>query len=92
MMLPSLGAARGGIIIALALGASGCVSPMTTREAQQVANVRLTKYCNGRCGAVTMARTQKIKDRWLVDFEDPRHKFTVTVENDGNAKVTTWNK
>jgi hypothetical protein len=65
---------------------------MTTREAQQIASTRLNKYCRGHCGAVTMARTQKIKDRWLVDFEAPREKFTVTVENDGNSKVTAWAK
>jgi hypothetical protein len=71
---------------------SGCVAPMTTREAQQIASARLTKYCHGRCGTVTIAGTQKIKDRWLVDFEAPREKFTVIVENDGNSKVTVWSK
>jgi len=65
---------------------------MTTREAQGIAQQRLVKYCNGRCGAFTLARTQKIKDRWLVDFEAPRQTFTVTVEDDGNAKVTVWDK
>ena len=65
---------------------------MTTGEAQQIATTRLSKYCRGHCGPVTMARTQKIKDRWLVDFDGPRQKFTVIVENDGNSKVTTWNK
>ena len=30
--------------------------------------------------------------RWLVDFDGPRQKFTVIVENDGNSRVTTWNK
>jgi hypothetical protein len=87
-MLP----ARGGIIIAVSLVAAGCIAPMTEREAQQTANVRLTKYCNGRCGTFTLGRTQKIKDRWLVDFDGPKHKFTVTVEDDGNSKVTTWDK
>ena len=65
---------------------------MTTREAESIAHERLTKYCNGRCGALTLARTQKIKSRWLVDFEAPRQKFTVIVEDDGNAKVTAWEK
>jgi hypothetical protein len=65
---------------------------MTTREAQEIASGRLQKYCRGRCGAVTLAHTQKIKNRWLVDFDGPRQKFTVIVENDGNSKVTTWNK
>jgi hypothetical protein len=70
----------------------GCFAPVSQREAQDIATVRLNKYCRGNCGAVKLASTQKIKDRWLVDFEAPRHKFTVTVENDGNSKVTTWDK
>ena len=65
---------------------------MTTREAQDIASTRLTKYCNGKCGAVTAGRTQRIKNRWLVDFEAPRQKFTVIVEQDGNARITTWDK
>ena len=65
---------------------------MTTREAQTIASSRLNKYCRGHCGALTLAHTQKIKNRWLVDFEAPREKFTVIVENDGNSKVTAWTK
>jgi hypothetical protein len=75
-----------------ALFLSGCMAPVTTREAQEIASTRLKKYCSGRCGAVTLAHTQKIKNRWLVDFDGPRQKFTVIVEDDGNSKVTTWNK
>ena len=70
----------------------GCFAPMTTREAQAIANQRLTKFCDGRCGAVKMAGTQKIAKRWLVEFEAPRQKFTVTVEDDGNSHVDIWNK
>ncbi|HJS44766.1 MAG TPA: hypothetical protein VJ753_00045 [Rhizomicrobium sp.] len=65
---------------------------MTTREAQGIARERLVNYCKGRCGTFTLARTQKIKKRWLVDFEAPRQKFTVIVEDNGNAKVTVWDK
>jgi very-short-patch-repair endonuclease len=83
---------RGAFIAISTFALAGCFAPMTTREAQDIANTRLTKYCNGRCGAVTLGRTQKIKDRWLVDFEAPRQKFTVIVENDGNSKVTVWDK
>ncbi len=71
---------------------AGCFAPMTTREAQEIAATRIQKYCAGHCGAVTLAHTQKIKKRWLVDFDGPRQKFTVIVENDGNSRVTTWNK
>lgn len=84
---------RGASIVILSmLFVGGCFAPMTTREAQSIANQRVSKYCNSRCGAVKFAGTQKIKDRWLVDFDAPRQKFTVTVENDGNAHLDIWNK
>ena len=87
------GPARGAFtLLCLAGLLGGCAAPMTTREAQQIATTRLNKYCRGHCGTVTMARTQKIKNRWLVDFEAPQEKFTVIVENDGNSKVTAWDK
>ena len=82
----------GATILIAADSLMGCVAPMTTREAQGVARERLVKYCSGRCGAVTLAHTQKIKNRWLVDFDAPRQKFTVIVEDDGNSKVTVWDK
>jgi very-short-patch-repair endonuclease len=71
---------------------AGCIAPMTTREAQTIAHTRLSKYCRGQCGSLTLAHTQRIKDRWLVDFESSRQKFTVIVENDGNSRVTAWDK
>ena len=83
---------RGALVAILVAAQAGCVAPMNTREAQGVARERLVKYCNGRCGAVTLAHTQKIKNRWLVDFEAPRQKFTVIVEDDGNSRVTVWDK
>jgi hypothetical protein len=84
---------RGLFILVLsgfALG--GCFAPMTSREAQDIANTQVGKYCGGHCGALSVGRTQKIKNRWLVDVDAPRQKFTVIVENDGNAKVTAWDK
>lgn len=65
---------------------------MTTREAQTIARERVVKYCSGRCGALALAHTQKIKNRWLVDFEAPRQKFTIIVEENGNSRVTVWDK
>jgi len=83
---------RGGLIAIAVAVLAGCVAPMNTREAQGIARERLVKYCSGRCGTLALAHTQKIKNRWLVDFEAPRQKFTVIVENDGNARVTVWDK
>jgi hypothetical protein len=89
---PTLPALRGALVAISFVLLGGCIAPMTTREAQDIAQTRLTKYCNGRCGALALGRTQKIKSRWLVDFEAPRQKFTVIVEDNGNSKVTVWNK
>ena len=83
---------RGGFIAIAVAVLAGCVAPMTTREAQGVARERLVKYCSGRCGTLALAHTQKIKNRWLVDFDAPRQKFTVIVEDDGNSRVTVWDK
>lgn len=71
---------------------AGCVAPMTAGEARDIAHTRLDKYCKSRCGTFAWSNTQKIKNRWLVDFEAPRQKFTVIVENDGNSSVTVWEK
>ncbi|MES2473039.1 MAG: hypothetical protein V4601_09400 [Pseudomonadota bacterium] len=83
---------RGAISFIGIVALGGCFAPMSTREAQTIASQRLTKYCNARCGGFTLAKTQKIRDRWLVDFDAPRHTFTVTVEGNGNASVDVWNK
>ncbi len=70
----------------------GCIAPMTTGEAQGIARSRMVKYCSTRCGALTLVHSQQIKDRWLIDFDAPAHKFTVLVENDGNTQVSVWDK
>jgi hypothetical protein len=86
------GAARTALIVTGLSALSGCFAPVAQREAQNIAQQRVDRYCAGRCGALTLAHTQKIKSRWLVDFDGPRQKFTVTVEGDGNAKVEVWDK
>jgi hypothetical protein len=83
---------RGAFILFAASSLAGCFAPMTSREAQTIAHERVVKYCRDRCGALTLAHTQKLKNRWLVDFDGPRQKFTVAVEDDGNNKLTVWNK
>ncbi len=93
MTFPSRGKfRRGGFIVLSGVLLAGCFAPMTTREAQDIASARVTKFCRGNCGKVALAKTQQIKDRWLVDFDAPKHKFTVTVENNGNSKVDVWDK
>ena len=89
---PLRGPFGGAIILLTCIALAGCLAPLSTHEAQSIASERLTKYCAGKCGAVTLGRTQRTKSRYLVDFDAPRQRFTVIVENDGNAKVTTWDK
>jgi hypothetical protein len=83
---------RGFSVLVIGLALAGCIAPMTAREAQDIAHTRLDKYCKGRCGTLAWSNTQKIKNRWLVDFEASRQKFTVIVEGDGNSSVTVWEK
>ena len=65
---------------------------MSAREARDIAHSKLDKYCRDRCGTLAWSNTQKLKKRWLVDFDGQRQKFTVIVENDGNSRVTVWDK
>jgi hypothetical protein len=83
---------RGLLILVLGLTASGCIAPMSAREARDIAHTRLDRYCKSQCGSLAWSNTQKINKRWLVDFESQRQKFTVTVEGDGNSSVTVWEK
>jgi hypothetical protein len=83
---------RGLFILIIGPLLAGCLAPMSAREARDIAHTRLDKYCRGTCGVLAWNNTQKIKKRWLVDFEDQRQKFTVIVEDDGNSSVTVWDK
>jgi hypothetical protein len=83
---------RGVCILTIGMALSGCVAPITAREARNIAHTRLDKYCGGHCGQLAWSNTQKIKKRWLVDFDGQHEKFTVIVEEDGNSRVTAWDK
>lgn len=83
---------RGLFILVIGLDLAACMAPMSAREARDIAHTRLDKYCRGACGKLAWSNTQKIRKRWLVDFEGQRQKFTVIVENDGNSSVTVWDK
>ena len=71
----------------------GCVAPMGQREAQILANRRLTQFCRTTvCGTPHLLKAQKIKDRWLVDYEATGGLFTVAVDSGGNTDVSVWDK
>ncbi len=83
---------RGLFILVTGFAMAGCIAPMSAREARDIAHTRLDRYCRGTCGALAWSNTQKIKKRWLVDFDGQKQKFTIIVEDDGNSTVTAWDK
>jgi hypothetical protein len=73
--------------------AVGCAAPMGQREAQTRAADGLRRFCRDTpCGATKLVAAQKLKNRWLVDFDAPANKYTVAVDMGGNTEVSVWNK
>ena len=72
---------------------AGCVAPMNQREAELLANHSLRKFCAASpCGAPRLVKSQKLKDRWLVDFDTANGLYTVAVDKTGNTNVSVWDK
>ena len=86
--------AGAGLFLMTILALGGCASPMGQSEAVQLANTSLRKYCSGHggCAQLRLAHAQKIKDRWLIDFETQAGLYTVTVDRSGAARVSVWDK
>ena len=84
---------RAAMLLGLGIVLAGCAGPMGQREAETRANNSLNNFCRqAACGAARLIRTQKIKDRWLVDFETQAGLYTVTVDRGGNTQVSVWDK
>ena len=65
---------------------------MSRREAESYASRRMARYCGTACGNYHITGAQRMKDRWLVDFDSARRKLAVLVDNGGNTEVTVWDK
>ena len=84
---------RGAVLILSTLILAGCAAPMSQREAETRANRSLRSFCAGAsCGPARLVKAQKIKDRWLVDFETATGIYTVVVERGGGTNVNVWDK
>ena len=83
---------RAFVLLALACALAACAGPMTLREAKERAQDRMTRYCDGKCAALQLTGTQKIKDRWLVDFDTAARKYTIMVDEGGNTQLSIWDK
>jgi hypothetical protein len=83
---------RAFVVIALVSTLAACAGPMSLREAKERAQDRMTRYCAGTCAAIQLMGAQKIKDRWLVDFDTPARKYTIVVDIGGNTQLSIWDK
>ena len=90
-MRPRFGGVHVILVAALAFLA-GCAGPMSRREAESYASRRMARYCGTACGSYHITGAQRMKDRWLVDFDSARRKLAVLVDNGGNTEVTVWDK
>ena len=80
-------------LAACGLALLGCAAPMGVREAEIRADRSLKAFCSDTpCGTPKMVRAQRIKDRWMVDFETAGGLYTVAVDPSGNTDVTVWDK
>jgi hypothetical protein len=83
---------RASVLVVLAFAVAACAGPMTLREAKERAQDRMTRYCDGKCAAMQLTGAQKIKDRWLVDFDTAARKYTIAVDEGGNTQLSIWDK
>jgi hypothetical protein len=84
---------RAVMLLVCGVALTGCASPMGQREAEVRANRSLTSFCREKaCGPAKLIRAQKLKTRWLVDFETPAGLYTVMVDQGGNTQVSVWDK
>ncbi len=80
-------------LLACGLALLGCAAPMGVREAEIRANRSLKAFCSDTpCGTPKMLRAQKIKNRWMVDFDTAGGIYTVSVDSSGDTQVTVWDK
>jgi hypothetical protein len=83
----------GAVLFLSSLVLAGCVGPMGQREAEARAGRSLRDFCAGTpCGPAHLVNAQKLKDRWLVDFETANGLYTVAVNQGGNTDVSVWDK
>jgi hypothetical protein len=84
---------RAGMLLVCGVWLAGCASPMNQREAEVRANRSLNNFCRqAACGTPKLIKAQKLKSRWLVDFETQAGLYTVMVDQGGNTQVSVWDK
>ena len=66
---------------------------MGQREAVTRANRSLSTFCaKEACGPTKLIKAQRMKDRWLVDYENGARFYGVMVDRGGNTQVSVWDK
>ena len=50
-------------------------------------------FCqNKACGTAHLVKSEKFKNRWLVNFETAGGLYTVAVDKGGNTDISVWDK
>ena len=85
---------RAGLSLLTILAVGGCAAPMSQREAVGLANTSLLKFCSrrGGCPQLRVAHAQKIKDRWLIEYDAAANRYGVAVDSGGNTDISVWDK
>ncbi len=83
----------GGLLLGL-LVIAGCAGPMTLPQAKAEADKRVMRYCKARsdCGPLVQTKSQRLKDRWLLDYDTSGRVLTVAVDDTGVTRLDVWNK
>lgn len=85
---------RGAFFILAVFTLTGCLAPMTQRQAQGYAALSLRRYCvqTTPCAPARFVKAQRLKPGWLLDYESATAKYGVMVQDGGGTQVTVWAK
>jgi len=87
-------ACAGGLVLLSAFVLTGCVAPLTQREAQSYAQLSLRRYCSQTmpCHPARFVHAQHMPTGWLLDYESDTVKYGVMVHENGGTQVSVWDK
>ncbi len=92
--LPVKAPFAGGLFLLSAVLLTGCVAPLTQREAQSYAQLSLRRYCSRTmpCHPARFVKAQHMPSGWLLDYESDTVKYGVMVHENGGTEVSVWDK
>ena len=70
---------------------TGCLAPMTQRQAQTYAQLSLRERCNAGAPC-RFVKAQHLKTGWLMDYDAGAAVYGVMVHESGATEITVWDK